>query len=294
MSRISASELVVEKRGGKHVKKKKHIYLLGDILACAGMAVVYVIPFLFILFNALKDRKEANKLNFTLPEVFHFENFLEVIQARNYQLLTAFKNSALITFFSVVLLLVVGAMAGYIIQRRRDRAVRFISNVFMLGLMLPPAILPTIWVLQTLHIYKTFFSIVMIETVLNLPFTIMLYRGYISTIPRELEEAGYIDGCSRWKIFSQIVFPLLKPIHATVVILNAIYIFNDFTNPLYFYPGAENATVVLTLYNFIGQFQSSYNLLFADVVIIIIPMLILFIIFNKKIVNGMVAGAVKG
>ena len=95
-------------------------------------------------------------------------------------------------------------------------------------------------------------------------------------------------------MFGKIIFPLLKPVTATVVILNAVGIFNDFTNPLYFLPGSKNATVQLTLYNFMGQYSNSYNLLFADVILITVPMLIVFIIFNKRIVDGMVAGSVKG
>ena len=103
-----------------------------------------------------------------------------------------------------------------------------------------------------------------------------------------------IDGCNKWQIFSRVVFPLLKPVTSTVIILNAVTIFNDFTNPLYFWPGTQNATVQLTLYTYMGQYSSSYNMLFADVILITIPMLILFLIFNKKIIDGMVAGAVKG
>ena len=116
----------------------------------------------------------------------------------------------------------------------------------------------------------------------------------MASIPRELEEAARIDGCGRFQTFFQIILPLLKPITATVIILDAVTIFNDFTNPLYFFPGNENATVQLTLYNFKGQFASSYNLMFADILIITIPMFILFLIFNKRIVAGMVAGSVKG
>ena len=164
----------------------------------------------------------------------------------------------------------------------------------MMGLMIPAAILPTIKLLQVLHIYKTMFSMVMIETALQLPFTIMLYRGFMGTVPRELEEAAEIDGCGRFQTFFKIIMPLLKPITATVLILDAVTVFNDFTNPLYFLPGNENATVQLTLYNYKGQFASSYNLMFADILIITIPMLILFLLFNKKIVAGMVAGSVKG
>ena len=193
-----------------------------------------------------------------------------------------------------MILVIVGSMGGYVIQRRKDRIMGISNALIMTGLMVPAAILPTIWVLQRIHLYKTLTGMILIETALHIPFTVMLYRGFMSSIPVELEEAGYIDGCSRWKIFTKIIFPLLKPVTSTVIILNAVTIFNDFTNPLYFLPGAENATVQLTLYNFMGQYASSYNLLFADVILITVPMLILFIFFNKRIVDGMVAGAVKG
>ena len=273
--------------------KNKKIYVLGDVLGLFFAAVIFVIPFLFMLVNSLKERREANLLNLSLPEVFHWENYATVFSANNYQILTAFKNSILITGISVLLLVIVGSMAGYVLQRRTDKVHRFINSLILTGLMVPAAILPTIWMMQKMHIYKTLFGMIMIEVALQIPFTIMLYRGFMNSIPEELEEAGYIDGCSKLKLFTAIVFPLLKPVSATVIILNAVTIFNDFTNPLYFLPGAKNVTVQLTLYNFMGQYSSSYNLLFADVIIIIIPMLILFIFFNKRIVSGMVAGAVK-
>ena len=191
-------------------------------------------------------------------------------------------------------LIVTGAMAGYVIQRRKGKLMTTIQSVIMLGLMIPASILPTIRLLQSLHIYKTMFSMVMIEIALQTPFTIMLYRGFMASIPVDLEEAASIDGCNRWQIFQKVIFPLLKPIQATIIILTGVQTFNDFTNPLYFLPGAANTTVQLTLYNFRSQAGSSYNLLFADIIIITIPMLILFLIFNKRIVAGMVAGAVKG
>jgi raffinose/stachyose/melibiose transport system permease protein len=185
-------------------------------------------------------------------------------------------------------------MSGYVLQRRKQRITGTINSIIMIGLMIPPAILPTIFIMQGLHIYKTLFGMIMVEVALQTPFTIMLYRGFMNSVPIELEEAGFIDGCTRNKLFISIIFPLLKPVTATVIILNAVNIFNDFMNPLYFLPGAKNATVQLTLYNFKGQFSSSYNLLFADTIVITIPMFILFIIFNKKIVDGMSAGAIKG
>lgn len=276
------------------MKKQKRVTLLGDILGCIFAILIFATPFLFMLVNALKDRRGANLLSLSLPDEWMWENFKQVFEANNYQILTAFKNSFILTIGSLILLIVVGSMAGYVLQRRNDKTTKTVSTLVMTGLMIPPAILPTIWIMQGLHIYKTMTGMILVETALQIPFTIMLYRGFMNTIPVELEEAGYIDGCTRGKLFAQIIFPLLKPVTSTIIILNAVTIFNDFTNPLYFLPGNDNVTVQLTLYNFMGRYSSSYNLLFADVLIITIPMLILFLIFNQKIVDGMVAGAVKG
>ena len=276
------------------MKKRKVRILIGDIVGVLVAFVIFIIPFLFMLVNALKERREANRLSLSWPEKICFDNFIEVFKANNYQILTAFKNSIILVIGSIILLIIAGSMCGYVIQRKRDKVTAVANVLIMTGLMVPAAILPTIWVLQKIHLYKTMTGMIFIEVALNLPFTIMLYRGFMSSIPLELEEAGYIDGCSRWQLFSKIIFPLLKPVTSTVIVVKAVTVFNDFTNPLYFLPGSQNATVQLTLYNFMGQFESSYNLLFADVILITIPMLILFIFFNKSIVDGMVAGAVKG
>ncbi|MBW7460638.1 ABC transporter permease subunit, partial [Paenibacillus sepulcri] len=133
-----------------------------------------------------------------------------------------------------------------------------------------------------------------VEVALHFPFSAILYKAFVATLPKEIDESAFIDGCGGIRLFFHIIFPLLKPVTSTVVVLTSINVFNDFVNPLYFFPGADNATVQLTLYNFTSRFTSSWNLLFADIVLISIPPLILFIFFNKKIVAGMTAGAVKG
>ena len=275
-------------------KRNRRNQIIGDVVGLLLTAVLFLIPFYFMFVQSIKSKKEANRLSIAWPTELHFENYLEVIKHGNYQLVTAFKNSALLTVFTVLGILVTAAMEGYVIQRRRDRVITAIQSTIMLGLMIPASILPTIRMLQSMHIYKTMFSMVMIEIALQTPFAIMLYRGFMSSIPRDLEEAASIDGCNRWQIFQKVIFPLLKPVQATIIILVGVQTFNDFTNPLYFLPGAANTTVQLTLYNYKGQLGNSYNLLFADIIIITVPMLILFLFFNKRIVAGMVAGAVKG
>lgn len=276
------------------MSRKQAKRLFGEIAGWLVTAVVFIVPFLFIIFNSLKTRREANSLTLIPPLNPQWSNYTEVLNYNNHEIFRAFKNSLLLTVLSVLVLVVAGAMAGYVIQRRKSRVTSGMYALLLIGLMVPASILPTIWVLQLLGIYRSLFSIVMIEAALNLPFTFLLYRGFVATIPQELEEAGRIDGCSRLGIFVRIVMPLLKPVTATVIILNAVTIFNDFTNPLYFFSGPANITVQQTLYNYMGQFQSSYNLLFADVIIITLPMLVLFLLFNRQIIAGMVSGAVKG
>lgn len=276
------------------MKKKKIKCFLATAAGAAAGFFIFVIPFLFMLVNSLKDRKSANKLNIQLPDQLHFENFITVIKEQNYMLLRAYKNSVILAVFSITLLILFSAMSGYVLQRRSDKKMTAANSLILAGLMVPPAIMPTIWVLQTLGLYKTMAGMVLIEVALHTPFTVMLYRGFMSSVPVELEDASYIDGCSQWKTFWTVVFPLLKPVSATVTILNLVSVFNDFMNPLYFLPGTKNVTLQLTLYSFIGQFSSSYNLLFADVMLIVLPMLIIFFILNDRIVEGMTAGAVKG
>lgn len=276
------------------MRKEKRNLLAADILGVIFTILIFIVPFYFMFVNSIKSKHDANNLSIAWPKEIHFENYIEVLSKSNFQLVTAFKNSALLTVFTVLGLIITCSMAAYVIQRRHDRLMNAIQWVIMLGLMIPASILPTIHLLQQLHIYKTMFGMVMIEIALQIPFTIMLFRGYMASIPIELEEAARIDGCNHWQIFWRVINPLLKPIKATVIILTAVTTFNDFTNPLYFLPGAKNATVQLTLYNYKGQFSSSYNLLFADIILITIPMLVLFLVFNKRIVDGMVAGSVKG
>ena len=183
------------------MKKQKRLTLLGDILGCVFGILIFAVPFIFMLINALKDRREANLLKLSLPTEWMWSNFKEVFSANNYQIITAFKNSIILTVGSLIVLIIVGSMAGYVLQRRSDRPVKIVDTLVMTGLMIPPAILPTIWIMQGLHIYKTMFGMIMVETALQIPFTIMLYKGFMNTIPVELEEAGYIDGCTRGNLF---------------------------------------------------------------------------------------------
>jgi raffinose/stachyose/melibiose transport system permease protein len=275
--------------------RRKDIQTLAvDVIAMIFAVLIFIVPFYFIFLNSVKGRREAGLMNLNLPEALRFENYLEVISTQDYMILRAFVNSVMITAGSIVLLVAVCALGGYIMQRLSNKFMTGVNFLILTGLMLPPAILPTIWVMDLLGVYSSLFGMILVEVALNIPFTTMLYRGYTASIPREIEEAAYVDGCGSLRLFARIIFPLLLPVTATVVVISSVNIFNDFVNPLYFLPGGKNPTVQLTLYNFMGRYASSWNLLFADVVLITIPPLLLFIFFNRKIVSGITAGSVKG
>jgi raffinose/stachyose/melibiose transport system permease protein len=277
-------------------KQKKGLSrIFVEVIAVIVCSAIFLVPFYFIIVNAVKTRQEAAKLSIAWPTDFRvLENIQEVLSARDNMLLLAFFNSSVITISSIVILLVVCSMAGFILQRKKGKAITIIGAIFLSGLMIPPAVVPTIWVLEQLHIFKTFPGIILVMVAISIPFSILLYTGFVATIPKELDEAAIIDGCGGFRLFFNIIFPMLKPIHSTVIILNAVQIFNDFVHPLYFFPGSDNATVQLTLYNFMSMYDTSWNLLFANVLLITIPPFILFLIFSEKIVAGMTAGSVKG
>ncbi len=263
--------------------------------AIVASVVIFLVPFAFIILTAVKDKREAAQRSFDWPASWHlWDNLVEVIRTRDYMLLTAFINSVILTVVSVTLLVILGAMVGFVLQRRPGRWTKYVDFLVLVGLIIPPAVVPTIWVLQGLGLFKTMHGMILIEVAYGLSFSILLFRAFIATVPRELDEAAIIDGAGPMRLFFSVVLPLLKPVVVTIIVVQSVAIFNDFTNPLYYLPGKENVTVQLTLYNFQSQFNTSYNLLFMNILLITIPPLIVFIFFNRQIVEGMTAGAVKG
>ena len=276
-------------------KQRKRLRIIVGLIAILVSGVVFLVPFAFIVLTAVKTRQEAALLDLGWPQQFAIvENFVAVLQARDWLLVTAFVNSFILTVASVAIMVVLGAMVGWVLQRRRSRWTGLINFLVLSGLIIPPAVVPTIWVLQQLGLFKTLPGLILIEVAFGLSFCVLLFRAFVATIPRELDEAALIDGAGSIRLFFQVVFPLLRSVIVTVVVVQAVVVFNDFANPLYFLPGERNATVQLTLYNFQGQLETQWNLLSMNILLITIPPLIMYIFFNRQIVAGLTAGAVKG
>ena len=275
--------------------RSAHRYWLGATAIVVSF-FIFIVPFIFALLMAMKSRRESSRREFSLPtDGFHlWDNLVSVIQTRDYMLITAFINSTILTVASVTLLVIFGAMVGYVVQRRPTIWTPVVNICVLAGLVIPPAVVPTIWIMQGLNIFSTLHGMVLIQVAYGLSFTVLLFQAFFATLPRELDEAAIIDGAGPLRIFFEIMLPLLRPVVVTVIVVQSVGIFNDFTNPLYYLPGNDNVTVQLTLYNFQSQFNTQFNLLFTNILLITIPPLIVFLFFNKQIVAGLTAGAVKG
>jgi len=277
------------------MRRQRIIGWVVGILAVVVSVVVFLVPFAFIFLTAAKTAPAAANFDFTLPTEWRlWENIQTVMTIRQFVVLRAFINSTTLTVFSVAIMVVLSAMVGYVLQRRRSKWNPFVNLMVMAGLIVPPAVVPTIWVLQELGLFKQMVGMVLVNVAFGMSFCVLLFRAFVASIPRELDEAATVDGASPLRLFFSVILPLLKPVVITVIVVQAVAIFNDFQGPLYFLPGNENVTVQLTLYNFQSQTLNQWNLLFTNILLITVPPLVMYIFFNRQIVAGMTSGAVKG
>lgn len=268
---------------------------ISGIIAVLVSTVVFLVPFAFVLLQAAKTPAEASNLSFSWPTNFQFaQNFWDTLTSNDGVIWRAIINSTVLTVFSVAIMVVLSAMAGYVLSRKKSKWGPVVNFFVLAGLIVPPAVVPTIWVLQGLKLFGTLPGMILVETTFGLSFCILLFRAFIGNIPRELDEAAVLDGAGPIRLFFKVVLPLLRPVVVTVIVVQSVFVFNDFAGPLYFLPGDQNVTVQLALFTFSGQNLSFYNLLFMAIFLITLPPLIAYIFFNRQIVAGMTSGAVKG
>lgn len=273
-------------------KKKQKIWLVVKELLFWVLALVVIVPFLIVVFNAFKTKAESINMALTLPETWHFENLKTVWEQGN--ILLSLKNSLIISVSSVVITMVSSSLCAYVISRNRTKLNRFIYVFFAMGLMVPVSMVTIVKVLRVVHLYNTLFGTILVCVALIMPLSVFLYYGFISGIPKELDEAAIIDGAGAYRIFFQVVFPLLKPATVTVVMINFLNVWNDFQIPLYTLPDPNKAVIVQRVYNFYGTYTASWNLVSVTILYAILPILIVYLIGQKYIISGMTAGSVKG
>ncbi len=254
-------------------------------------SVVTIYPMLLVLLTSVKSKGEASYLNLNLPSEWHFENYVTVLQK---DFLQSLFNSVFISFISVALIVALAAFLSFIIVRRDTKGCRIAYKIVTLGIIAPFAALPSIQLLQKMGMYGSRISLCLIYAALYMPFTTMMFSGFIKGIPRELDEAAVMDGAVGGKLFATVIIPLLKPVLATTGVLNFMWVWNELQIPLYLLNSSSKWTLPLSVYNFYGQFSRSWNLVCADVVLVSLPVIIVYAFAQKWIIAGMTAGAVKG
>ncbi|WP_025027260.1 carbohydrate ABC transporter permease [Caldalkalibacillus mannanilyticus] len=273
-----------------HSLSKKNI---GLTVVALLIMMFHFIPFYILLTTSLKIRSDFSS-KWVFPNYFTLENFVFAWEKAN--LGNAFTNSMIITACSALLLIVFGSLAAYPLARRKTKLNQFVMVLFVVIMVIPP-------LLALVSLYKMVVSMGMMNTrtiaVLNnvagfIPLTIFLYAGFIrSSIPKELEEAAKIDGCSTLGIFYRIVFPLLKPVTASILIIACVFIWNDFQFAIFFLQNKEVHTLTVALSSFFSQSQNNLHLVAAAALLAMLPMTILFLFLQKYFIAGLSSGAIK-
>ena len=258
------------------------------------IAAIWWTPFYVLITVMLKSSVDAMRSPFSVPAQLELSNFAKAWQGSSgVGLGTAALNSAIITAGSVLALIAVGAISAYVIARQGVRLSNALYLAFVLGIILPAqlGIVPIYVALRQVGLLGTQAGAVLVYTGLLLPLSVFLYTGFVRALPRDYEEAAFIDGASRWQAFIRIVFPLLSSVTGTVAVLTALIVWNDFFTQLVFFGGgANNRTLPVAIYSFVGEYESQWNVVFAAVAIALAPVLGLYFLAQRNLVRGFTGG----
>ena len=268
-----------------------------NILLVLGCLTILFPLYMTVIIAFKKPSEMTNDVAGALafPQKWSFENFAEAMRVTDFW--HSLGNSVLITVITVVLAIVIHSLLGYAIARnKRSKFYKFIYLYVVSGMFVPFAILMMPLVKQTAEMgLDNKVGVIILYTVFYMPMNVLLYSGYLTNIPMALEEAACVDGASTWKTYWKIIFPIMKPMHATVAVLTALGTWNDVMTPLVIMSGSTGGTTLpLAQLNFQTQFGTNYNLAFASYILALIPILIFYIICQKQILNGVANGAIKG
>lgn len=259
------------------------------------VTLVMLLPIYYLLVTTFKTPAEAAASPLGLPVQFTFGNYQKAIAAMNYA--GALKNNLIIAAASVVCLIFFASMAAYVVARSKRRLFSIINSIFMVGLIIPfqISIIPLYKIISGANLMNSHMGVILVDVFcVNLPLSIFLMRGFINTVPMELEEAAFIDGAGTFRCFWKIIFPLLKPIVATVAILDTLAIWNDFMTPLLFIQSSEKQVLLQQVYRNVGPFSTDWTSFFPMLVMATLPLVLFYLIMQRQIIEGVVAGAVKG
>lgn len=265
-------------------------FFLNLLVALIGLLIV--IPISIVVLGSFKTSAETLVPNLNLPERWMWSNYVYVYEKG--KIGRALLNSVFLTTVVVLICLIISALCAFVLSRRKNRYTKAADMLFKMGMIAPMSVIPTLLLMQKLHLSGTYLSAILLYTAINLPWAVFIYSNFMRALPRTLEEAAIIDGCGPFRLFMNIVFPLLKNVTVTNIVVIAMGVWNDFMIPICFFTSSSKWTLPMSVYNFYGLYFRDWNYVFADLIITSLPMVLLYLFAQKYIVSGLMAGSVKG
>lgn len=281
----------------RKIKKWFHNLTAGKIVCFLLAAIWFLVTFYPLYFTLISSLKENHEIWGTMlqpPKVLQWQNYIEA--AKSAHIFSAIANSLIVSLGSVAILSVLSLMSGYVLARRILKSTNFWSGYLMAALMIPlqGAVVPLVQMVGMIDGKNNFLVMTLIYVGLNMSMTMFIMTGYISSISKELDEAAAIDGCNLFQIVFRIIFPIAKPAVATAAIVGFLNAYNELPIANVILTKAENRTVSVALLAFKGDYQVELGLIFASIIIVIIPILVFYLLCQEKVENGLAAGAIKG
>ena len=280
--------------GGRKAKIARFFAMLGLIV----IFIAYMFPFLMVVINSLKQKRDIIKSPFSwlfTIKGLSFDNFVKAFTQMDF--LNAFKNSMIVTVSATVLVTLLASMLAYYIVRNNNLISKIVFALMVASMIIPfqAIMIPLVSIYGgTLNVLNHRLTLIFMHTGFSMAMSVFMFHGFIKgNIPIALEEAAYVEGCTRTQTFFTVVFPLLKPIISTMVILNAMAFWNDFLLPSLVLTDKKLLTLPLSTYSFYGTYSADYGTIMAGLLLCVLPILILYLVLQKQIIGGVVAGAVK-
>lgn len=275
------------------VKKRAIIAQIFKQIICIAMVITVILPILLTLFASLKTKGDMVTTSpLLLPKHITFENYKKVLTDK--YLLTGFINTTVILVVSIIFNIILGSLTAYIIERFEFRFKKFIFALFFVGMLVPTFVteIARFKIINGIGLYRTIGAPILIYVASDL-MQLYIYRQFLSGIPVTLDESALLDGCGYFQLFIRIIFPLLAPATATVAIIKAITIINDMYIPYLYMPGNKQRTLTTFLMDYANAQQGSWQTLAAGIIVIMLPTILLYVFFQRYILAGVTAGAVK-
>lgn len=271
---------------------RRNLRSLSNNTLAIVISLLMITPVYLVFVNALKTKAQASSMGVEFPTELQWQNFATVIEKG--KLATTFGNSVLYAVTATLISVTLAALAAYVLSRNRTRLNRGIYFLIIAGIAMPTNFVTLTQVMQLTRLINTQLGIIVLYAATHIPINVFLIYAFIQSVPRELDEAAIMDGCSPLQLFARVIYPLLTPILVTVSVLNLLDFWNEFLLPLYYLDRSTNWPMTLAIYNFFGQYQSDWSLVSADIVLTILPVILVYLLAQRLIFSGMTAGAVKG